>query len=205
MADPCDHPGCPRTDAQPCAYVDRRSRGCGYSWCPDHSAPFNKVNYCRRHGGVMRAIAENQYDTIEPPDLDSRALSLTEWVSADLDKDVRAFMAKLQQPNDGTSVTLHPLRLVIQRTPYSRGWTRVWTLSSPTGVLKKIGVEVDEDRDFEVHATVDGNMVASSVPPWIGDRGTEIAQEAADRKRAKFREDLIEAMSKAAQAEPIWR
>ena len=153
----------------------------------------------------MRAIAENPYDTIEPPDLDSRALSLTEWVSADLDKDVRAFLAQLQQANDGTSVTLHPLRLVIQRTPYSRGWTRVWTLSAPTGVLKKIGVEVDEDRDFEVKATVDGNMVASSVPPWIGDRGTQIAPEAADRKRAQFRQDLIDAMSKAAQAEPIWR
>lgn len=153
----------------------------------------------------MRAIAANPYDTIEPPDLDSRALSLTEWVSADLDKDVRAFLAKMQKPDDGTSVTLHPLRLVIQRTPYSRGWTRVWTLSAATGVLKKIGVEVDEDRDFEVKATVDGNAVAASVPPWIGDRGTQIAPEAADRKRAQFREDLVAAMSKAALSEPLWR
>ena len=201
----CDHPGCPRNDAQPCAYVDRHGRGCGYAWCRDHSAPFNGANYCRRHGGVVRAIAENPYDTIEPPDLDSRALSLTEWVSADLDHDVRELLGGMQQPKDGTTVTKHPLRLVIQRSPYSRGWSRVWTLSTPTGVLKKIGVQVEEDRDFEVTATVDGNDVASAVPPWIGDRGTQIAPEAADRKRAQFRLDLVEAMSKAALAEPLWR
>ena len=205
MGEPCDHPGCPRTDASPCAYVDRRSRSCGYSWCPDHSAPFQNQNYCRRHGGIMRAIAENPYDTIEPPDLDSRALSLTEWMTADLDDSVRKVLGGLQAPNDGSSVTLHPLRLVIQRTPYSRGWTRVWTLSTATGVLKKVGVEVDEDRDFEVKATVDGNVVMSDVPPWIGDRGTQIAEEAAARKRTQFRESLVDALSKAVAAEPIWR
>ena len=204
MAEPCDHPGCPRTDAQPCAYIDRRGRSCGYSWCPDHSAPFERANYCRRHGGVIRAIAENPYDTIEPPDLDSRALSLTEWVSADVDQDVREFLGRMQQPNDGTTVIMHPLRLVIQRSPYSRGWARVWTLSASTGVLKKIGIEVDEDRDFEVKATVDGNAVAAAVPPWIGDRGTEIAPEAADRKRDQFRHDLVDAMSRAALIEPLW-
>jgi hypothetical protein len=81
----------------------------------------------------------------------------------------------------------------------------VWTLSTQTGVLKKIGVEVNEDRDFEVNATVDGNVVRSDVPPWIGDRGTQIAEEAAARKRAEFREGLVEALSKAVQADPIWR
>jgi hypothetical protein len=205
MSEPCDHPDCPRTDAAPCAYVDRRARACGYSWCPDHSAPFQGHNYCRRHGGVMSAIAENPYDTIEPPDLDSRALSLCEWMTADLDDEVRRMLGGLQAPDDGSTVTLHPLRLVIQRTPYNRGWTRVWTLSVPTGVLKKVGVEVNEDRDFEVRATVDGNVVAASVPPWIGDRGTQIAEEAAERKRAQFRADLVEAMSQAARAEPLWR
>lgn len=153
---------------------------------------------------MVRAIAENTYETIEPPDLDNRALSLTEWVSADLDRDVREFLGGMQQPDDGTTVTMHPLRLVITRSPYSRGWTRVWTLSAPTGVLKKVAVEVDETRDFEVRATVDGNAVATVVPPWIGDRGTQIAVEAADRKRAQFRRELVDAMSRAALAAPLW-
>lgn len=153
----------------------------------------------------MRAIAENHYETIEPPDLDNRALSLTEWVSADLDHEVRALLAGMQQPNDGSSVTLHPLRLVIQRTTHSRGWTRVWTLSAATGVLKKIGVEVDEDRDFEVKATVDGKAVVATIPPWIGDRGTQIAPEAAERKRAQFHQDLVETMSEAARSDPLGR
>ncbi|HEY8739286.1 MAG TPA: hypothetical protein VIN56_01670 [Candidatus Dormibacteraeota bacterium] len=204
MSEPCDHPGCSRTDAAPCAYVDRKARPCGYSWCPDHSAPLNKVNYCRRHGGVTRAIAENPYDTIEPPDLDNRALSLCEWVSADLDEQVRAMLAQLQKPNDGSVITLHPLRLVIQRQPHRRGWARVWTLSTQTGVVKKLGVEVDEARDAEVMATVDGNTVASEVPPWIGDRGTQIAEDASKRKRAKFREDLLEAMNTAVVAARSW-
>lgn len=204
MAEPCDHPGCPRTDATACAYADRRRRPCGYSWCPEHSAPFNKQNYCRRHGGVVRAIAENPYDTIEPPDLDNRALSLCEWVSADLDGDVQAMLAGLQQPNDGSFITLHPLRLVIQRLPHRRGWARVWTLSTHEGVIKKLGVEVDEDRDAEVRATVDGNLVASHVPPWIGDRGMEIAEDAANRKRDQFRQDLLSAMGDAARTPQPW-
>ena len=204
MAEPCAHPGCPRTDATPCAYVDRRGRECGYSWCPDHSTPFKKRNYCRRHGGVVRAIADNPYDTIEPPDLDSRALSLCEWVTADLDAEIRALLTGLQKEGDGSFITLHPLRLVIHRTPYGRGWLRVWTLSTTAGILKKLGIEVNEDRDFEVLATVDGNVVASEVPPWIGDRGTEIAEEAAQKKRARFREDLVSALSQASVAEPSW-
>jgi hypothetical protein len=204
MAESCDHPGCPRTDATPCSYTDRRGRPCGYSWCPDHSAPFNRLNYCRRHGGVIRAIAENPYDTIEPPDLDNRALSLCEWVSADLDADVQAMLGQLQQPTDGSFITLHPLRLVIQRMPHRRGWARVWTLSTNAGVVKKLGVEVDEDRDAEVRATVDGNTVASQVPPWIGDRGVPISDDAAKRKRDQFREDLLSAMGNAARTEPTW-
>jgi hypothetical protein len=198
MAEPCDHPGCLRTDATPCRYVDRRTRPCGYSWCQEHSAPFNNVNYCRRHGGVIRAIAENPYDTIEPPDLDNRALSLCEWVSADLDGQVREMLGAFQKPNDGSSITLHPLRLVIQRMPHRRSWARVWTLANQSGILRKVGLEVDEDHDAEVMATVDGNRVTSAVPPWIGDRGTEISEDAAQRKRAKFREDLLGAMTSAA-------
>jgi hypothetical protein len=153
----------------------------------------------------MRAIAENPYDTIEPPDLDNRALSLCEWVSADLDGQVREMLKQFQAPNDGSSVTLHPLRLVIQRLPHRRGWARVWTLSTNAGIVKKVGIEVDEDHDAEVLATVDGNRVASEVPPWIGDRGTQIAEDASQRKRARFREDLLGAMSKAAaSAEQTW-
>src|ERR1700737_560392 len=86
--EPCAHPGCTNRGAVHCSYIDRRERPCGYAWCPDHRIVFEGQRYCRRHGGVMEAIASNTVERIHPPDLDNRALSLCEWVSNALNVEV---------------------------------------------------------------------------------------------------------------------
>src|SRR3982074_1054486 len=110
----CAFPGCPRQDAVACSYTDRHSRECGYAWCAEHRIDVNRRPYCRRHGGVMTAIASHPYDDIAPPDLDNRALSLCEWVAADIDKEVRDMLSQVGGAEAGW-VTSHPLALILQR------------------------------------------------------------------------------------------
>jgi hypothetical protein len=198
--EPCAHPGCANRDSVNCAYIDRRERPCGYAWCPDHQVRFEGQPYCRRHGGVMHAIATNTVERIHPPDLDNRALSLCEWVSNDLDADIRALLEARREGAPGLKVQPQPLHLVLLRLPTSRAWARVWTLSDHTGTLLKVGIEVNENDDTIVVATVDGNPVAKDVPPWISDRGTPISDDAVQKRRDQFRVRLVEALVTAAES-----
>jgi hypothetical protein len=166
---------------------------------------FNNRPYCRRHGGVMIAISQNVLEHIEPPDLDNRALSLCEWVANDLDPDMRALLEELRAGAPDLQVHSQPLHLVLVRTPPSRAWAHVWTLSSHTGILRKVGIEVDETDETRVVASVDGNPVAREVPPWISDRGTPISEEAVRKRRDDFRIKLVGAVVWAAKnAERPW-
>jgi hypothetical protein len=192
--EPCAHPGCTNRDSVDCSYIDRRERSCGYAWCPDHQVLFEGQPYCRRHGGVMDAIATNTVERIHPPDLDNRALSLCEWVSNDVDTDMHALLEERRQGARDLTVQAQPLHLILLRQPSSRAWARVWTLSDHTGTLLKVGIEVNENDDTIVVATVDGNPVANEIPPWISDRGTPISDEAVQRRRDQFRIRLVEAM-----------
>jgi hypothetical protein len=197
--EPCAHPGCNNRNSASCAYIDRRERPCGYAWCPDHQVVFEGLHYCRRHGGVMRAIASNTVERIEPPDLDNRALSLCEWVSNDLDDDISALLEERRGGATGLRVQAQPLHLVLLRTPPSRAWARVWTLSDHTGTLLKVGIEVNEGDDTVVMTTVDGNPVAHDTPPWISDRGTPISDDAVQKRRDEFRLRLVDSLVSAAQ------
>jgi len=194
----CDTPGCGKAGAAPCSYDDRRRRRCGYSFCADHQYIVDGKPYCRRHAAVVQAILANPDERLEFPDLDSRALSLCEWVAADIDADMRSLLSGLQDASAPATVHFQPLRLVLRRTPYSRSWSRVWTLSDHTGVQRKLAIEVSEEHDAAVVALVDGKQVSSSVPPWIADRAAEVSDEAVGRRRAEFRADLVRAMMEAA-------
>ena len=203
--EPCAHPGCTRRNAATCQYEDRHGRPCGYAWCPEHQVVFADRPYCRRHGGVMRAISQNTLEHIEPPDLDNRALSLCEWVSNDLDRDMTALLEELRGGDEGFQVQDQPLHLVLIRTPKSRAWAHVWTLSSNKGTVRKVGIEVNEADDTKVVASVDGNPVATEVPPWISDRGTPISEDAVRKRREDFRVKLVGAVVWAAKnAERPW-
>ena len=144
----------------------------------------------------MRAISAIPYEEIEPPDLDNRALSLCEWVAADLDADLRRILEGLSQGEEAW-VYAQPLSLMMQRSLGIRAWARGWTLANQTGVLRKVGIHVDEAEDARVVATADGKEVSSETPPWISDRGTPISEDAVARRRSEFRQRLITAIDKA--------
>src|SRR5258708_5272809 len=81
---PCYDRGCVRLNAIPCAYKDRRGRACETAWCPDHYAVVGGVPYCRRHSGVVRALAAQPPELRLNPDVANRAASLCEWIGNDL-------------------------------------------------------------------------------------------------------------------------
>jgi hypothetical protein len=197
----CAYAGCKNTNTTQCAYVDRRKRECGYAWCPEHQMVVADAVFCRRHGGVMRAISAIPYEEIEPPDLDNRALSLCEWVASDLDPDLRKVLETMRDSEDAW-VYAQPLSLMMQRALGVRAWARGWTLANQTGVLRKVGVHVDENDDATVVATTDGREVSREIPPWISDRGTPISEEAVSRRRGEFRQRLINDIQKALDAPP---
>src|ERR1035437_10802886 len=81
---PCHDHGCLHETAVPCAYTDRRGRACPTAWCPDHYAVVSGVPYCRRHAGVVRALAAQPDELRLWPDVSNRAASLCEWIVTDL-------------------------------------------------------------------------------------------------------------------------
>lgn len=146
----------------------------------------------------MRAIAANPEEPIEPPDLDNRALSLCEWVAADVDEDIQNLLRELQASHEAGVITTGALRLIVHRNPPIRVWARGWSIADHRGDQRRVGIEVSEANDSEVIATVDGNAVGRQVPPWITDRGTPISEEAVAKRRAEFRQSLVAAIYEAA-------
>jgi hypothetical protein len=197
--DVCAYTGCHNAGATRCSYVDRRGRSCGYSWCPEHQMVVADMVYCRRHGGVVRAISAIPYETIEHPDLDNRALSLCEWVAADIDGELRKLLESLPRGEEAW-VYAQPLSLLMQRALGTRSWTRGWTLANQTGVQRKVAIAVSENDDAEVIASADGAEVARMVPPWISDRGAPIAEEAIAKRREQFRTEIVDSIGKALKA-----
>src|SRR5438128_12462964 len=94
--DPCAQPGCESKLGVRCAYVDRKGRACGTSWCPEHHLAVDDRVYCRRHSGVVRAISANTLELFEYPDLENRAASLCEWVAKDLDPMLRTLLMEMR-------------------------------------------------------------------------------------------------------------
>ena len=200
--DPCSQPGCPNQTGVPCSYVDRKGRACGTSWCPEHHLAIDDRVYCRRHSGVVRAINANSLEIMEYPDTDNRAASLCEWVANDLDPLLRALLTEFRTDPGIEIISSLPMRLVIQRQPAARVWSRVWTLSNQTGVIRKVSLQVDEANDSTVIATVDGAPAVRIVPPWINDRIPGLDEVTDDARRSEFRAAIIGPMAEQARAVP---
>jgi hypothetical protein len=203
-ADPCSEPGCTSHLGAPCTYVDRKGRACSTSWCPEHHLAVDDRVYCRRHSGVVRAISANTLELFEYPDVDNRAASLCEWVANDLDPLLRALLSELRAGHESEQVSSLPMRLVIQRQPAARAWVHSWTLSDHTGVIRKIGLQVDEASDVEVVASVDGNEVVRIVPPWIADRIPGYDDVTDEERRGDFRAALIGPIAERARSVPSY-
>jgi hypothetical protein len=196
---PCAATGCTAPTAEPCAYVDRRDRACATLWCPAHADVVGGRLLCRRHAGVVRALAEGPAGA-PLPDLEARAPSLIEWVARDLDEGVRTL---LLATGAGDTVTSEPARLMHAARRRERVWERSWRLCRHTGFVHRVALEVGEGNDTEVVVRVASREVARTTPPWIAARlRGEVLDPAEDEaRRVAFRDALLGAVGDALAAE----
>lgn len=189
---PCSDRGCTASTGLACAYVDRRGRSCATAWCPSHRDLVEGGVYCRRHAGVVRALA----DAAVPgaPDLDNRAPSLVRWVADDVAADVLAMLGELRAP--GEDLLDEPVRLSHLGRERTRVWERVFSLAGHTGFRNKIELQVLEEDDTVVVARVNHRAVFAAEPPWISARraGEPLQGEADARARAAWRQSLLDAL-----------
>jgi hypothetical protein len=190
---PCGAPGCANLTGVRCAYTDRRGTRCPTSWCPDHYHLVKDQPYCRRHLAVAAALADQPEEWDQRPDCDSRAPSLTQWVSNLIDADVRALMLAARGSRADLELVADPLTLMVQGTPRVRSWQRRWELISNTGPALKVAVLVDESNDAEVHLRIDAEIVERLVPPWIQQRmsGERVDAATDAQRRADFTRALV--------------
>jgi hypothetical protein len=195
----CSEKGCGRSDGIRCPYSDRRGRQCPTTWCPDHYRLHDGLPYCRRHAGVVRALA-NATSVEQGPDLDNRAPSLADWVANAVDGQVRELLERIRGDRVSLLLVADPMSLLAQGTPRVRSWARTWKLADHTGVVLKLSVTVDEDNDSEVVARVDSEPVGRIVPPWIKMRsdGAVLGQDVDREERRKFERELVSMLEAAA-------
>jgi hypothetical protein len=164
----CTASGCRRRDGERCSYVDKRSRACPTSWCPDHAGLIGGLPFCRRHASTMDAIGGDE-SVAGLPDLDNRAPSLVGCVGAELDAPVRDLLTRIAPPV-GATLVADPVRLVLTPGGRARRWAKAWKLVDSTAVLNRVSIEVDELDDSQVCARVDAELIGQGVPPWIAHR-----------------------------------
>ena len=158
-------PGCEQLGDVRCNYTDRRGRPCTTSWCARHWETVEGKQYCRRHAGVVRALAGTP-GAVGWPDVDNRAASLAGWIGRELDETMSALFARLAAES-GARVLNDPVHLVQTPGGATRRWQRSWKLVDSTGVINKASIEVDEANDADVIARVDADLIGHGVPPWI--------------------------------------
>jgi hypothetical protein len=196
-ARPCSLRGCTNTNAQLCAYRDRRGRQCTATFCPAHSVSFSGTSYCRRHAGTVQAIGELSRDPNGFPDLNDRAPSLVNWIARDLDQSIRRLLGRAARGGESVIVD-ESVRLAHDPARKAR-WERSWRIVEHTGLVLKVTVHVSEDNDALVHVRVGTEMVADGVPPWIARRreGQEVEAAIDVSQRQLFYRFLEENISAA--------
>ena len=197
---PCSERDCRATTGERCAYVDRRGRTCGTAWCPDHQLILGGHVYCRRHAGVMRALAGGDGSM---PDLENRAPSLVNWVSRDLEDVVQEIVKGYRSELGTDRLISDPVHLVHLGPERLRIWERSWKLIDHTGWGLRVALEVDEARDTEVAVRVGRNIVTRVTPPWIQARlrGEPLSAEEDAAQREQFYRSLTETLATAIEAE----
>lgn len=195
---PCSHTSCSATTGAACAYVDRRSRPCPTAWCPDHRATVEGRTYCRRHAGIVAALAGDA--RVPLPDLENRAPSLVEWVGRDLDAAVQDALARRHSRE---RLVVEPVRLVFLGPERLRVWERTWKLCAHTGFAAKVAIQVEEDHDTDVVVKVGPTAVARLTPPWIEHRrrGEIPTPEDDAARRGAFYRDLAETVAQSLAAQ----
>lgn len=192
----CSNSGCAAVTGLACAYLDRRGRRCDTAWCPEHRAVVGRASYCRRHAGVVNAIAAVGDSAASAPDLDNRAASLVMWVGRDLEDRVR-MLVEPRAEQTGLELVDDPIRFVHRGLQRPRAWVRGWKLIDQTGVRYTIAVAVEEDRPDEVVIRSGVRELARAVPPWISRRSPAGPPAAGDdaRERAAFYDWLVQGIA----------
>lgn len=181
----CQARGCSSTDALVCTYRDRRGRGCNAAFCADHSVVVDDGNYCRRHGGTMRALGSKGKARAGLPDVDNRGPSLVQHVANTLEPHIAQALAAVARPHEQV-IAEREVNKAFDPDRSSR-WERAWRLVDGTGVVIKVAVFVAESRPTVVAVRVGSNIVFEEVPPWIASRenrepASEEQEEAARRE-----------------------
>jgi hypothetical protein len=192
---PCTDGGCPSHSALACEYTDRRGRTCSTAWCDRHRQVVESQVFCRRHAGIMRALAVRQDSQLTRPDLDNRAPSLVNWVAREIDDEVRALLAPYAEP--GTEPRSDPVRLLFLGLQRDRAWEWSWKVTDRNQDSYRLGIMVTEADDSVVCVKVGGEAVARGMPPWIRHRmQRESVTPAVDAdERAAFRQRILSTFS----------
>jgi hypothetical protein len=198
----CSERDCPNLTGEQCAYVDRRGRRCTTAWCPDHQSILGGAVYCRRHAGVVGALAAGA-ERLVMPDLDNRAPSLVNWVARDVEQVIQEIVTGYRGALGTDRLVSDPVNLVFLGPERARVWERAWKLVDHTGWSLRVSLEVDELRDTQVAVRVGRNVVARMVPPWIEarQRGEQLAPEVDAAQRAEFYRGLTAAVASAIEQE----
>lgn len=193
----CTQRGCPSEAAQPCSYRDRRGRSCTAVFCTTHSTMVGGQRYCRRHAGTVTAIGELAADPNGRPDIDNRGPSLVNWISRDLDKNIRKLLEA--STHNGEKVIVDQTVVLAHDQDRQARWERSWRIVEATGMVLKVTVHVSEDNDALVHVRVGTEMVADGVPPWIARRreGQEVEASIDTTQRQLFYAFLEENITSA--------
>jgi hypothetical protein len=201
---PCSARGCAEITGISCAYTDRRNRQCDTAWCPAHRRVVGDDVVCRRHSGIVQALAGTD---IARPDLDNRAPSLTEWVSDSASDDIAATMQSVCSARLPDLVPVSTrLHLVFIGPDRLRAWQRAWKLNQYRGIAFEVALQVAEENDTEVVIRVNHNDVAHMVPPWIAQRqaGVVLTPDEDAASRGRFHQELISIIAAAlADARPL--
>ena len=186
----CQARGCSSNDAVACTYRDRRGRGCTAAFCPDHSIVVDDGNYCRRHGGTMRALGEHGKGRAGLPDVDNRGPSLVQHVADTLEPHIAQALAAVARPHEQV-IAEREVNKAFDPDRSSR-WERAWRLVDGTGVVIKVAVFVSESRPTVVAVRVGSRIVFEDVPPWIAGRQSpeQVSEEQEETARREFYRQL---------------
>ncbi|HEV7678177.1 MAG TPA: hypothetical protein VGQ42_06380 [Candidatus Dormibacteraeota bacterium] len=197
----CSERDCPNHTGEQCHYVDRRGRQCTTAWCPDHQSIVGGAVYCRRHAGVVGALAGAE--RLVMPDLENRAPSLVNWVARDVEQVIQDIVTGYRSVLGTDRLVSDPVNLVFLGPERARVWERSWKLVDHHGWSLRVALEVDELRDTQVAVRVGRNVVARMVPPWIEarQRGMQLAPEVDAAQRAEFYRGLTAAVASAIEQE----
>ncbi|HEX4580166.1 MAG TPA: hypothetical protein VH498_09220 [Candidatus Dormibacteraeota bacterium] len=196
----CGELGCNGQPLEVCAYVDSRGRACRTHWCPEHGARIGGSTYCRRHAGTIGALGSKANNPRALPDVGHRGASLVRWLYRDLDPTLTNLLESLSTERD------HLLRdnevAVVRSESGARQWEMGWKLASPAGVRLRIALIVEEADDSIVLVSLDNNVVASGVPPWIESRrrGQARSGEEDAQQRREFYAFIVNFLAEALRA-----